>query len=63
MLTACGSTLTSSMYRDMIRNAPVEVDQILADLIDRGRKLCISTPLLAAACVNLKIYEARRSAR
>jgi 2-dehydropantoate 2-reductase len=63
MLTARGSTLTSSMYRDLIRNAPVEVDQILADLIDRGRKPGISTPLLEAACVNLKIYQARQSAR
>ncbi len=63
MLTARGSTLTSSMYRDLIRNAPVEVDQILADLIDRGRKPGISTPLLEAACVNLKIYQAQQSAR
>jgi 2-dehydropantoate 2-reductase len=63
VLTARGSALTSSMYRDLIRNAPVEVDQILADLIDRGRKHGISTPLLEAACVNLKIYEARLSSR
>jgi 2-dehydropantoate 2-reductase len=63
MLTAHGSTLTSSMYRDLSKNAPVEVDQILADLIERGRNLGVATPLLQAACVNLKIYEARLSTR
>jgi 2-dehydropantoate 2-reductase len=59
MLTAHGSTLTSSMYRDLIKNAPVEVDQILGDLLDRGRKLGVATPLLESACINLRIYEAR----
>jgi 2-dehydropantoate 2-reductase len=59
MLTAHGSTLTSSMYRDLSKNAPVEVDQILGDLLVRGRKLGVATPLLEAACINLRIYEAR----
>jgi 2-dehydropantoate 2-reductase len=58
-LTARGSTLTSSMYRDLSKNARVEVDQILGDLLERGRKLGVATPLLAAACVNLRIYQAR----
>lgn len=61
MLTAHGSTLTSSMYRDLSKNAPVEVDQILGDLLVRGRKLGVATPLLEAACINLRIYEARLS--
>src|ERR1700733_14599186 len=60
LLTAHGSTLTSSMYRDLSKNAPVEVDQILGDLLERGRKFGLATPLLEAACVNLRIYEARR---
>ena len=59
-LTAHGSTLTSSMYRDLSKNAPVEVDQILGDLLERGRKLGVVTPLLESACANLRIYEARR---
>ena len=58
-LTARGSSLTSSMYRDLTRNARVEVDQILGDLLERGRKSGVATPLLAAACVNLRIYQAR----
>jgi 2-dehydropantoate 2-reductase len=60
VLTTHGSTLTSSMYRDMSKNAPVEVEQILGDLLARGRKLGMVTPLLESACVNLRIYEARR---
>jgi 2-dehydropantoate 2-reductase len=60
VLTTHGSTLTSSMYRDLSKDAPVEVDQILGDLLERGRKLGLTTPLLESACVNLRIYEARR---
>ena len=56
-LTAVGSSLTSSMYRDLMRNAPVEVDTILGDLLDRGRKHGVSTPILQAAFVNLSIYQ------
>jgi 2-dehydropantoate 2-reductase len=62
VLTTRGSSLTSSMYRDLIRNAPVEVDQILGDLLERGRRFGITAPLLEAACVSLRIHQARLSA-
>jgi 2-dehydropantoate 2-reductase len=62
VLTTRGSNLTSSMYRDLNKNAPVEVDQILGDLLERGRKFDVPAPLLEAACVNLRIYQARLSA-
>lgn len=52
------SSLTSSMYRDMTKGLPVEVDHILGDLLDRAGGL--STPLLTAAYVQLKVYEATR---
>jgi 2-dehydropantoate 2-reductase len=58
--TAAGSSLTSSMYRDLVRNAPVEVDSILGDLLTRGHRLGISTPILQAACVNLSMYQRAR---
>jgi len=58
-LTAQGSPLVSSMYRDLIKGARVEVDQILGDLLDRGRVHGVSTTLLQAAFVNLRIYQAR----
>src|SRR5438105_7988475 len=35
-MTASGSSLASSMYRDLRRGAPVEVDHILGDFIERG---------------------------
>jgi len=60
-ITAVGSSLTSSMYRDLMRNAPVEVNTILGDLLDYGRKLGISTPILQAAFVNLSIYQRVRN--
>jgi 2-dehydropantoate 2-reductase len=62
VLTTRSSNLTSSMYRDLSKNAPVEVDQILGDLLERGRKFDVTAPLLEAACVNLRIYQARLSA-
>jgi 2-dehydropantoate 2-reductase len=58
MMTALGSSLTSSMYRDMRKGAPVEVDQILGDLLERGAARGVATPLLKAAFVNLRIYQA-----
>jgi 2-dehydropantoate 2-reductase len=58
-MTAPGSTLTSSMYRDLMKKGRVEADQILGDLLNRGRKFGLATPLVEAAYVNLRIYEAR----
>jgi len=57
-MTALGSSLTSSMYRDMRKGAPVEVDQILGDLLERGAARGVTTPLLKAAFVNLRVYQA-----
>jgi 2-dehydropantoate 2-reductase len=59
IMTAPGSTLTSSMYRDLMKKGRVEVDQILGDLLSRGRKLGLVTPLVEAAYVNLRIYQTR----
>jgi 2-dehydropantoate 2-reductase len=57
-MTAQGSTLTSSMYRDLIKGAPVEVDQILRDVLRRAVREGVETPLLNAASINLRIYQA-----
>ena len=48
-LTSPASSLTSSMYRDLKEQAPVEVDSILGDLIERGRKQGLSAQILQAA--------------
>jgi 2-dehydropantoate 2-reductase len=60
-LTAPGSPLTSSMYRDLNEQAPVEVDSILGDLIERGRKHGFSAPIVEAAFVGLTIYQRGRA--
>jgi 2-dehydropantoate 2-reductase len=60
-LTAPASSLTSSMYRDRKEQAPVEVDSILGDLIERGRKHGVSAPIVQAAFVNLTIYQQGRT--
>jgi 2-dehydropantoate 2-reductase len=59
LAAAKGSALTSSMYRDLAENRPIEADQIVGDLVARGQKAGVSTPLLAAAYTHLAIYQSR----
>ena len=59
MLTAPGSPFASSMYRDLRQDRPVEVDTILGDLLERGRRAGVRTPLLEAAAVTLRIHNDR----
>ncbi len=58
-LTKKGSPQTSSMYRDLQRGAPIEADQIVGDLLSRGQKAGVATPLLAAAYAHLCVYQNR----
>jgi 2-dehydropantoate 2-reductase len=62
MLTASGSLQTSSMYRDLLLRRPIEADQIIGDLLARGRNLGVVTPLIAAAYAHLSIYLQRIAA-
>ncbi len=59
-VTLPGSDLTSSMYRDMTKNAAVEADHIVGDLLARGEAHNVAAPLLRATYVQLKVYEAQR---
>jgi 2-dehydropantoate 2-reductase len=58
-LTQKGSTQTSSMYRDLQKGHRVEVEEILGDLVRRGRAAGVSTPIVAAAYSHLAVYDAR----
>jgi 2-dehydropantoate 2-reductase len=58
MLTDPASSMTSSMYRDLASAQRVEVEQILGDLIRRGDDAGVDAPLVRAATVGLRIYEA-----
>ncbi|OYY76907.1 MAG: 2-dehydropantoate 2-reductase, partial [Rhizobiales bacterium 35-66-30] len=60
-LTADGSPMTSSLYRDLNQGHAVEADQIIGDLIARARASATPTPLLEAVGVALKLYENRRA--
>jgi 2-dehydropantoate 2-reductase len=62
MLTAKGSALTASMYRDLQQGAPVEADQIIGDLLARAEQAGLAAPLLRAANATLSIYQNRRFA-
>jgi 2-dehydropantoate 2-reductase len=62
IIHAKGSPLTSSMYRDLQKNQPIEAEQIIGDLLMRGASAGISTPLIAAAYANLAVYQSRSSA-
>jgi 2-dehydropantoate 2-reductase len=62
-MTAPASPLTSSMYRDLRKGAPVEADHILGDFIERGDVRGVATPLLRAAFINLRVYQGRLSKR
>jgi 2-dehydropantoate 2-reductase len=59
--TEPGSSLTSSMYRDLKDQARVEVDTILGDLVERGRKHGVSAPIVQVAFVSLSIYQRGRA--
>jgi 2-dehydropantoate 2-reductase len=56
-LTARGSGFASSMSRDLQRGRPVEVEQIIGDLMDRGAKAGVAAPLLSAACLHLRVHQ------
>ncbi|MFL6699216.1 MAG: ketopantoate reductase family protein [Vitreoscilla sp.] len=60
VLTAPGSPMTSSMYRDLVAGDRVEADQILGDLRARARLAGIATPLVSAAYIQLDIHQRRR---
>jgi 2-dehydropantoate 2-reductase len=62
VLTAPGSPMTSSMYRDLISGGRVEADQILGDLRARARRAGVAVPLVSAAYIQLDVYQRRRGA-
>lgn len=62
IITAAGSPMTASMYKDMARGAAVEADHIVGDLLSRAAPGNATVPtVLRTAYVHLKAYEARRA--
>lgn len=62
MITKPGSAMTSSMYRDLAGDRPVEADQILGDFVGRARSAGVAAPLLNLAYTQLAVYERTHSA-
>lgn len=60
MLQSTESTMTASMLRDLERGGPVEVDQVIGDLLRRAPGEAAPASLLRIAHVHLKAYELRR---
>jgi 2-dehydropantoate 2-reductase len=62
-LTAKGSPLASSMYRDLQQGRPIEVEEIIGDLVRGGARAKLVTPLLATAYTNLSVYQNKQASR
>src|SRR5437868_3268412 len=60
MLTAEGSQMTASMFRDIKAGALVEADHVVGDLIARADAAKVPVPKLRAAYTHLKAYEKQR---
>jgi 2-dehydropantoate 2-reductase len=60
MLTAEGSQLTASMFRDIKAGAQVEADHVIGDLIARGDAAKVPVPKLRTAYTHLKAYAKQR---
>src|SRR5437762_12334931 len=54
MLTAAGSQLTASMFRDVKAGAPVEADHVVGDLIKRGEAAKVPVRRLRLAYTHLR---------
>jgi 2-dehydropantoate 2-reductase len=61
-LLAPGAPTTSSLYRDLQEGNRVEADQILGDLLQRGARAGLHTPLISAAYAHLCVYQNRLAA-
>ncbi len=60
MLTAEGSQMTASMFRDIKAGAPVEADHVIGDLVTRADAAKVPAPKLRTAYTHLKAYEKAR---
>jgi 2-dehydropantoate 2-reductase len=63
LLTKEGSTLTSSMLRDIESRRRTEGAHILGDMLQRARKHELPAPVLAIAAAHVQAYERRLDAK
>ncbi len=59
--TTPGSSLTASMFRDIEARGRIEGEQIISDLLARGKSDASAYPMLRVTQAHLRTYEARRT--
>lgn len=59
MVTAAGSPMVPSLYRDLTAGRPTEVEHLFGDLVARARALSVPTPLLDLATLHLRVHQRR----
>ncbi|QGZ51952.1 2-dehydropantoate 2-reductase [Streptomyces sp. QHH-9511] len=59
IVTAAGSSMVPSLYRDLVAGRPTEVEHLFGDLVNRARALSVATPLLDLATLHLRVHEER----
>ncbi|GAA3387984.1 ketopantoate reductase family protein [Streptomyces roseoviridis] len=62
VVTAAGSPIVPSLYRDLAAGRPTEVEHLFGDLTARARALGVPTPLLDLATLHLRVHQARVTA-
>ncbi|WP_415948056.1 ketopantoate reductase family protein [Streptomyces sp. KLOTTS4A1] len=62
MVTAEGSPLVPSLYRDVVEGRATEAEHLFGELTDRARASGIATPLLDLALLQLRVHEGRLAA-
>jgi len=62
-LTDPASIGAPSMFRDLQQGRPVEAEQIVGDMLARGARHGLATPLLAAAHAHLGVYQKQIATR
>ncbi len=59
LVTAPGSTTTSSLSRDLVAGRHTEVDAVIGDLVARGQALGVATPGLGLTALALRVHNRR----
>ncbi|MFF8275742.1 ketopantoate reductase family protein [Streptomyces lateritius] len=59
IVTATGSSMVPSLYRDLVAGRPTEAEHLFGDLVNRARALSVATPLLDLATLHLRVHEER----
>lgn len=62
VVSASGSPMVPSLYRDLTAGRPTEVEHLFGDLTARARDFGVATPLLDLATLHLRIHQRRATA-